>query len=848
MQIDHTPYKTQFKTTKRRLKEKFLKTNDPLLNMRDLSNATDALLKELWFKTHQTNKVALIAVGGYGRGTLHPFSDIDILILSREELSQQDSVSLETFIRLLWDIGLEVGHSVRTLEDCLSLGLKDVTVLTTFLESRLLAGCEEIFNSFGSLVKDNLDVKSFISKKLKEQVTRHAQARNTAYSLEPNIKECPGGLRDLHTIIWIAKAANHGGNWSELFLHNIITRQEFIKITRYQALLNRIRIYLHYEADRREDRLSFDYQLTLAEKFGFTDNTAKRSSEQLMQKFYRTVRSIRLINKIITQNLSERITPLAHKDETSLNRDFKIVHNLLDITSTELFEKKPSALIECFRLWQINNDKVSGLSVRTMRAIWSITTTNSSISKKIKNHRVFLNILKSDRVVTNTLRRMNHHGILGLYIPSFKRVVGQMQHDLFHVYTVDEHILMVIRNLRRFAIPDMAHEFPLCSELMFSFNKPELLYIAALFHDIAKGRGGDHSELGMIDAKNFCIKHELDDKDTDLIVWLVQNHLLMSSCSQKQDFENPKILQEFVNTVKTEYRLTALYLLTVADVRGTSDKVWNSWKSKLLEDLFILARKRITQRKIIFNNGGLDDKKHALKLQLKQEGIPEKDCLDIWKSFDVSYFSRFDDSEVLWHTKLLHENKTKQLPIVKTKASFEINSIEVFVYTKDRHNLFARVCGFFQNMNLEIVKAKVFTSHNKIALDSFTLLADASIKPQITLDIESQLKQLLTNSINYSPPTPDRLSAQQKYLPIPPKVEFRPDEGGKYYYLNITGADQPALLYRIASLLSKHQVHIQTAKINTLGGRAEDSFLVKGSILGDANGIHVLENELAKLL
>ncbi len=818
--------------------------------MRELSDYTDKVLIQIWNAILPSQLYSLIAVGGYGRGTLHPFSDIDILILSPEAPEDKQVSSIEHFIRALWDVGLEVGHSVRTVAECLEEGNADITVLTTVLESRPLSGSQILYDNFHSTLLKNIDIHHFISEKRREQKYRHNRAKDTAFSLEPNVKDCPGGLRDLQTIIWIAKCCSFGATWSELFSQGIITKKEFVQISRHQRFLDRIRINLHYHAGRRTDRLTFDYQTFIAEKFGLKDDPAKRASEKLMKRFYRAVRSVQLLNKIIIQNLTERVLSSKTAIKHSIDSNFQITDDLLEIKSPDLFRKKPELLLEIFRTWQKNHHRVNELSVETMRAIWHASSIKISFSRqKIEFRKVFIDIIRDERIVTHTLRRMNEHGILGLYIPSFGKVVGQMQHDLFHVYTVDEHILIVIRNLRRFAIPQMAHEFPLCSELMSSFAKPELLYLSALFHDIAKGRGGDHSELGTIDAKRFCIAHNLEAEDTSLVVWLVKNHLLMSSFSQKEDFENEIILQIFIEKVKNEYRLTALYLLTVADIRGTSDKVWNSWKAKLLENLFHLTRGQFAKKdKRQSSQIVMTDKKKNIINHLSSHGVNYISYKNIWDKLDFTYFSRFDQSEIIWHTKNLLNCNEDAIPLIKVKVDQDTDGIDVFIYAHDKKELFSKICGFFYHINLEIVGAKVYTSNSGYALDSFKLLQLEEIPNSKIEDIEIALRDSILKNKDYPLTGRSRISSQQKYLPIIPKVEFRPDENGSHHYLDIISSDKPGLLYKIATVLATKNVTIQTAKINTLGHRAEDSFLVKGDVFGDLKNIAQLESEILDLL
>jgi [protein-PII] uridylyltransferase len=514
-----------------------------------------------------------------------------------------------------------------------------------------------------------------------------------------------------------------------------------------------------------------------------------------------------------------------------------------------VFQRNPSAILQVFLLWQ-QHPEVKGLAVGTMRALWHARNLiDSKFQRKAAHRALFMEILRQPAGQTHALRRMNQYGVLGKYLPAFGRIVGQMQHDLFHVYTVDEHILMVVRNLRRFAVPEMAHEYPSCSRLLSEFEFPELLYVAALFHDIAKGRGGDHSVLGKTDARRFCRNHGLNESDTELVVWLVEKHLYMSSVAQKQDLFDPDIISAFADEVRTETRLVALYLLTVADIRGTSPKVWNAWKGKLLEDLFRGTRRHITHGAEP-NERTLAFKQQRALERLRAYAIPVDAHEPFWKKLDDSYFLRHDESEVVWHTRTLNYRPDTLEPVVKARLSQVGEGLQVTIYAPDEDLMFTRICGFFDSINFDVIEAKIYTTRHKYLLDTFQVMTSNGLaghyRDMISY-VEHELPLWLKRP-DTPPPPKRRMSRQLKNFPITPDVNIRPDERGQYYYLNIVAGDRPGLLYRIARILAGYGISIYTAKINTLGERAEDTLLVTGEALKDSRTVVRLESDLVNEL
>jgi [protein-PII] uridylyltransferase len=830
------------------LREAYFNRPDPQLLLRKHTALVDRTIRGLWAGM-AVEGAALVATGGYGRGELYPGSDVDLLILLPGEPSENDRAKIEKLIGTLWDIGLEIGHSVRTVQGCVETAAEDITIRTTLMEARYLAGGRRLFSELMKALEEKADPLSFFKAKKLEQDQRHAKHQDTPYALEPNLKEAPGGLRDLHTIAWIARASGIGRKWSDLVAAGLIERHEARQLARHEAAFQDLRIRLHYLAGRREDRIVFDFQNALAAQYGDVDTADARASEAMMQRYYRAAKTVTQLNTIVLQNIGARLFPQSDEAPRFLNERFQVKGELLHVVDEALFAREPTTILESFLL-MMQHHELRGMSAPSLRALWR---ARRRIDTKFRRdplaQLLFLQILQQPRGIVHEFRRMNQYGILGRYLPEFGRIVGQMQHDLFHVYTVDQHILMVLRNLRRFTMPEFAHEFPLCSELISGFERHWLLYIAALYHDIAKGRGGDHSELGTLDVRNFSKRHGLSDEDADLAAFLVEKHLAMSHVAQKQDVYDPEVIRAFAERVGSERRLVALYLLTVADVRGTSPKVWNGWKAKLLEDLFRAARRALTGAPLE-RDAALAEKQaeatRLLRLYALSDGVKER----LWKQLDTAYFLRHDAQEIAWHTRSLHYRVGAAQPVVKARLAPFGEGLQVMIYMPDREALFARICGYFERAGFNIVEAKVHTTRDGYALDTFVVMGQGSgahYRDMISL-IEAELAVELESQAALGPPRGGRLSRRVRHFPISPSVDIRPDERGSLYALQIVAADRPGLLYGIARTLARYRINLQTARINTLGDRAEDVFLVSGEALSNSKTVLQLEQDLLKEL
>ena len=816
--------------------------------LKRLRQFTDQVMVSAWKNFSMPANTALVAVGGYGRGELFPYSDVDLLVLLPSAPDDALRDKLEQLVQMLWDLGLEIGHSIRTVDECLTESAADITVQTSLLEARLICGNRTLFNTLREKYARAMDPRAFFQAKVLELRQRHVKYENTPYSLEPNCKESPGGLRDLQVILWVAKAAGLGDSWRELAANDMITPTEARQLAEKERAFKDIRIRLHLHTQRREDRLVFDVQSPVAETFGFQTTDARRASEVLMQRYYWAAKAVTQLNSILLQNIEARLFPQVSVSRP-VNERFNEVNGMIDIAHDKVFEDTPSAMLEIFLLLE-QHGELKGMTARTQRALWHARfRIDDSFRRDPQNRELFLQILKAPKGITHALRNMNQLSILGRYLPAFRRIIGQMQHDLFHVYTVDQHILMVLRNVRRFAIPEHSHEYPFCSQLMANFPQPWLIYIAALFHDIAKGRGGDHSELGKMDAQRFCSDHGLSTEDTELVVFLVEHHLQMSHVAQKQDLSDPDVIRAFVKVVKDERHLTALYLLTVADIRGTSPKVWNAWKGKLLEDLYRMSL-RVLGGEAPSPDRELQKRQQEAIASLRLHGLSADAHEALWKTLDVGYFLRHDASEIAWQTRVLCEHVDSDNPVVRCRLGLIGEGLQVVVYLRDRPDLFARICSYFDRKNFSILDAKVQTTRTGYALDTFLVseptFAD-NYRELITL-IEHELKQWLTSDDALPPPAKARLSRLSRTFPITPTVHLQPDERGQYHLLSVSASDRTGLLYSIASVLARYKVNLHTAKITTLGERVEDVFLVDGPVLSHARSQIALESDLLDAL
>ncbi len=822
----------------------------------------DELLMRAWQRhlplAPKRTAVALIAVGGYGRGELHPASDVDIMLLLKRGDGTKIGAFAEPFLRFLWDMGLEIGHSVRSLKDCVQEAKKDVTVATNLMETRLLAGDAPLFRKMRKLTGASKiwDSKKFFEAKRNEQRARHARFEDTAYNLEPNIKEGPGGLRDIQTISWVTQ--RHFGTQSlhELVEREFLSEAEYRTLVRGRDLLWQVRCGLHHLAGRREERVLFDHQRALAKLFGYRDREGALAVEQFMKRYYRTIKDLSLLNEILLQHFDEAILKRGRAKIVPINRRFQSHNGFLEVRNMRVFERTSFALLELFQIMQ-THPELKGVRADTIRLVRAnLDRINAAFRRDLACRSLFMEILRAPSGITHELRRMNAYGVLGRYIPAFGRVVGQMQHDLFHVYTVDSHTLFVVRNLRRFMIPKFNHEFPLASNIIQSLVKPERLYLGGLFHDIAKGRGGDHSILGQQEAESFCQLHQMSEYDTRFVSWLVRHHLAMSNTAQREDIFDAEVVRRFALLVGDKEHLDNIYLLTVADMRGTSPKVWNVWKGRLLSMLYhaTLHELRRGVAQPIDLDARVTDLHNEVLERLSDREIASALIEEHWRRMDTDYFLRHDAESLAWHTEVIVTTPQSALPLVAVRHHPEAGGTEILTYTQDRKGLFVDLTAGIDRLNLSVWDARIHTTRYGFALDTFVVLDQANqpITDEAGLEkIQAVMREQLLNPRPGRDPQHAYVSRTLKHFPIETSVTFGLSPNGQTTVMEVTAQDRPGLLYQVALALATCKVMLVTAKVATFGERAEDIFFIltpDGDLVSDLALQATIKKEIVQRL
>ncbi|QXL83207.1 [protein-PII] uridylyltransferase [Comamonas sp. NLF-1-9] len=821
--------------------------------LRALSQASDALLRALWRRAGIGGQATLLATGGYGRRQLFPHSDVDVLVLVGPGAAM---AAIERFIACCWDAGLRISSSVRTLPECLQACGADLTLQTALLEARRLAGSTRLFAELQEAHARQLDVRAFMQAKLLELHQRHTRHEHTPYALEPDCKESPGGLRDLHLVLWLARAAHLGTSWRELAARGLATAYELRQLQRNEAVLWLIRARLHVVAGRHEDRLVFDLQAAVAQAFGLVDTQGSggrllRASEQLMRRYYWAAKAVSQLSQILLLEIEERVQPTA-EPLILIDAEFLQKGSLLEIARPDLYQRRPQAIVRTFLRYQ-STPGITGLSVQTLRALYNARPLMGRAFREDQANRAcFMQILRQGSGVTHALRLMNQTSVLGRLLAPFRRIVGRMQHDLFHAYTVDQHILTVVRNLRRFFMPEHAHEYPQCSQLATGWDKPWLLTIAALFHDIGKGRGGSHSQIGAREVARFCrhyAAHGITAEDAALVEFLVADHLLMSQVAQKQDLSDPAVIARFARRVGSARRLAALYLLTVADIRGTGPRVWSAWKGKLLEDLYHATLAMLGGRTPDAATE-IEERKRDARVVLALHALPAHAHERLWQTLDVGYFLRHDAGDIAWHTRQLWQLVGARAPVVRARKSLAGEGLQVLVYTPDQSELFLRICGYFDRADFSVLAARIHTTLDGHALDTFQVMprhAASAVRELITL-VENELPLAIDLTAALPRPRPMRLSRRARSFPIAPRVSLRPDERGERWILSLSATDRAGLLYLVAQVLARHGLSVQLAKVGTLGERVEDSFVLSGEALQSGERQLRIEQELLRVL
>lgn len=848
-----------------------LATGNELLKQRfdSQKNATNYIIQRTWLVDQillqvqkylcitpelEKEKIALIAVGGYGRGELHPHSDVDLLILLDSSMSAAMQNCVERLIMFLWDIRLKIGHSVRTLEECSNEAAADITIATNLMEARFLAGDKSLFEAMQVAISPEKiwQHEEFFAAKIKEQKQRHLKYHDTGYNLEPNIKESPGGLRDIQMIGWVAKRYFGVTTLHDLVRHGFLNEQEFQILFKAQEFLWEIRCILHLISGRAEDRLSFDYQKQIASILTYQDDDKGLAVEKFMRRYYCTVKEISTLNDMLLQLFREAIlyADISAK-VTPLNKRFQIRNNFIEVTHDKVFLHYPFALLEIFLLIQ-EHQNIKGIRAATIRLILHYKYLIDEIFQKdLRARSLFMEIFRQPRGLTHVLRRMNRYGILAAYLPEFEKIVGQMQFDLFHVYTVDQHTLFLIRNLRRLNVAEHAHELPLCSELIKSIPKPELLYIAGLFHDIAKGRGGDHSKLGEKDAWNFCLRHDLSNEDARLVAWLVRNHLLMSSFAQRQDLSDPTAIQNFAMQIEDTVHLDYLYLLTVADIRATNSTLWNNWKDSLLKELYKKTHKFLTK-----NYADLFDYKAYVKeIQNQVRSLLKNNPTDLWQKLGNEYFLSSSPEAIAHETEILLKHMDFNTPIVLKRHEDSKSGTKFIIFTPDHDALFAKISHFLEQQNLNIVDADIMQTDSEYAISIYTVLEidNTAITEQARIEeILQGLKQsIINNDTSSFDPINRHIPRKIKYFTIDTEVTINQDQFHNHTIINVITHDRPGVLSNIAQAFMSCKVRLKKAKMATFGTRVEDVFFItdsKNNALYSAEKLDCLNSKIVEYL
>jgi len=818
----------------------------------------DQILRLAWeqFEWHQPENISLLAVGGYGRSELHPHSDIDLLILTRSDRIKSHQANIAAFITLLWDINLEIGHGVRSLKQCRHEAAKDITVATSLMESRTLVGPDELRIEMEKLTTGRRiwPIKAFLRAKWDEQIARHAKYYDVDYALEPNIKSSPGGLRDIQTIAWVAKRQFGAQDFQDLVKLGFLNASEARVFREGRRFLWTLRYGLHLLEGRREDRLLFDKQRDLAKMLGYNDDSKSLGVEKMMQQYYQAVANLRELNDVLLQHLDEAILRKGEREIIKpLNNRFQIRNDYIAVVNPGVFKRFPFAMLEMFVL-MAQNAEILGVRAATIRLLREYRELiDETFRQDLRNTSLFMELLRSPHLLTLQLRRMARYGILGRYLPEFGQIMGKMQHDLFHIYTVDAHTLQVVENMRRLLLPEADEKFPIASQIARSLPKLELLYIAGLYHDIAKGRGGDHSTLGMEDAENFCQRHHLSRWDTNLVKWLVQKHLLMSMTAQRKDISDPDIIHEFALEIGDTLHLNYLYAMTVADICATNPNLWNAWRAALLTQLYNNTKRalRLGLENPVDREERINDKQTAARTQLKELGISDHAINEIWGKTADEYFIRESVSNIVWHTQNIHNHDGGD-PLIAIQDTDSDNlgegGSQIFIYMPNTDFLFANTTAALEKLNLNIQNARIFTSANDYCMDTYTVLEKSGRPigkhPERTAQIRNVLQRYLKDIQSYVKPVNPRATRKLKSFSQHVAADIINQSDKPYSTLEINCPDQPGILATVGKFFADNEIRLRDARITTLGERVEDLFFITDkhdAPISDQNTIDALQ-------
>lgn len=836
-------YRDAVKHARQELDNRFTQKADIEGIIRDQAWFVDQLLVTAWsqYPWKDADDISLIAVGGYGRGELHPYSDIDIQVLLAKNNKPKYKSDIEHFLTFLWDINLEIGQSVRSIKENQQEAARDITVATALIESRTLYGNPELLHTVMSQIdrKKVWKPKHFFEAKQQEQALRHGKHEDIESALEPNLKEAPGGLRDIQTIGWISKRHFGASDLHDLVTRDFLQKSEYEDLIKGRNFLWKIRYGLHMITGRREDRLMFEHQRALADILGYKDDNKSLGIEKLMKEYYRVVLNLRELNDVLLQLFDEEI--LRSKERAKirpLNNRFQVRNGYIEVKNSKVFERTPFALIEIFVLLA-QDENIAGIRASTIRLIRdSRHLIDHNFRKDIRNTSMFMELLRSPHLMVGRLRQMKRYGILSAYLPEFGRIVGQMQYDLFHVYTVDDHTLQVMENMRRFRHPEAAEKFPIAAQLFHRLPKIELLYIAGLYHDIAKGRGGDHSMLGIRDAQNFCRRHHLGKWDTALVGWLVEHHLTMSSVAQREDIQDPEVVKKFALTVGDQTRLDYLYTLTVADINGTNPTLWNTWRASLLRNLYLLTKRALSQglEKTVGKADLIKENQNRAIELLGKSGYSRKQVMEIWNNPSEDYFLRETAEDIAWQTEAIAQHKSNVTPLILVKNNTENRNegaTQVFIYTQNSHFLFANIATAFDRLNLNIQDARIYTTDSDYSMTTFMVLESngqpIGKNPQRMDEINRTLITYVSAKTALKPVDKHRPSRKLRQFTRKTDTTLTNHEHTPYSVLEVLCPDRPGLLAKVAGIFVEMDITLHNAKITTLGENVEDVFFITDS-------------------
>lgn len=858
-------YREAVQNARKILDERFIQKGNIEALIEDQTWFVDQILITAWqqFAWKDANDISLIAVGGYGRGELHPYSDIDIQILLAKNNKSKYKSDIESFLTFLWDINLEIGQSVRSIKENQQEAARDITVATALIESRTLTGNTQLLDTVMSQIerKKVWKPKQFFEAKKEEQSIRHGKQNDIESALEPNIKEAPGGLRDIQTIGWISKRHFGASDFHDLVERKFLEQGEYRDLIKGRNFLWKIRYGLHMINGRREDKLLFEHQRKLAEIFGYKDDKKSLAIEKLMKQYYRVVLTLRELNDVLLQLFDEEIIRSKERSKIrSINNRFQVRNNYIEVKNNEVFERTPFALIEVFVL--LAQDKsLEGIRASTIRLIRnSRYLIDNEFRKDIRNISMFMELLRSPHYMVGRLRQMKRYGILPAYLPEFGRIVGQMQYDLFHVYTVDDHTLQVMENMRRFRHPEAAEKFPIAAQLFHRLPKIELLYIAGLYHDVAKGRGGDHSVLGKRDAELFCRRHRLGKWDTALVGWLVEHHLLMSSIAQREDIQDPEVVNRFAKLVGDQTHLDYLYVLTVADINGTNSTLWNTWRASLLSNLYQQTKRVISQEQgeVVGKSDLIKQNQNSAISILEESGFTGKQVKEIWNNPSEEYFLRETPENIAWTTEAIANHTSNVEPLILIKNSAENRyegASQVFIYTHNSDFLFANIVTALDRLNLNIQDARIYTTDSDYSMTSFMVLESngepIGKNPQRREEINKILKEYVSAQTARKANNNHRPSRIHRQFTRNTHTSLNNNSNIPYSILEVLCPDRPGLLAKVASIFVDMDIRLHNAKITTLGENVEDVFFITDSnnhpIDTDEIG-QVLQEEIRKQL